>query len=321
MANSLKDLIGSIDWKKALTGPDARNAAIGAALGGAMLGGAGLMQDRDPEESKFAPVGDALMGAVLGGVAGYGIPKGVALFRDSGSLAPGNDPLKTNYLGWGAGGALAGAGVFGGSLYKTLGRARGVAAEHAKADFVNQRRMLLGRLRQARMSGDTKAIRDLERIVDVALDPNSERAASAIARYRAGALRSLLRGNVRQFMRRRELAKELLGTRNFLTRGYTGLPDLLGVAAREVQGKDSGEALGVARSLWNKLLRVKVDGPTLTHGAHYATRAPWWTLGTKVVGPRGHALARGGKYALGGTALALLAHKLLGPSASNNYKN
>lgn len=117
MANSIADMAKSVDWSKMLTNQDAKNALIGSALGGLLLGGASLMQKRDPEESRLAPVGDALMGAVLGGVAGYGIPKGLSLFADSGRLAPDSDQLSSGFGSWAkpvaglAGiGAAAGAG-------------------------------------------------------------------------------------------------------------------------------------------------------------------------------------------------------------------
>lgn len=111
MTDSLKKMLKSVDWSKMMSNGDARNALVGSALGGLMLGGASLMQDHDPEESKAAPVGDALMGALLGGAAGYGIPKGLALFRDSGTLAPDDDPLKP--YSFSKGRYAAGAGIGG----------------------------------------------------------------------------------------------------------------------------------------------------------------------------------------------------------------
>ena len=42
MANSIKDLVTSVDWKKMLSGSDARNALIGSAFGG-VFRAAGLM--------------------------------------------------------------------------------------------------------------------------------------------------------------------------------------------------------------------------------------------------------------------------------------
>ena len=120
----LKDILASVDWRKMMTGADVRNALIGSALGGLVLGGASYAADRDPEESHTAPVGDALTGALLGAVAGYGVPKGLALFRDSGSLAPDGDRLSSFRLGPLLGAGLLGGGigsaVVGGSLLKTL---------------------------------------------------------------------------------------------------------------------------------------------------------------------------------------------------------
>lgn len=93
MTETLKNMLKSVDWSKLVSSGDAKNALIGSALGGIMLGGASLAQDHDPEEGKSAPVGDALMGAILGGAAGYGIPKGLAMFRDAGHMAPDSDQL------------------------------------------------------------------------------------------------------------------------------------------------------------------------------------------------------------------------------------
>ena len=93
MTETLKNMLKSVDWSKLVSSGDAKNALVGSALGGIMLGGASLAQDHDPEEGKSAPVGDALMGALLGGAAGYGIPKGLAMFRDAGHMAPDSDQL------------------------------------------------------------------------------------------------------------------------------------------------------------------------------------------------------------------------------------
>lgn len=131
MTDSLKNLASSVDWSKMVSGADARNAVIGSALGGLLLGGAGLAAERDPEESKYAPVGDALTGALLGGVAGYAVPKGLELFRNSGTLAPDDDRLPASSTGAGAA-ALEGLGVgtaVGGGLalpaaWRALGKMR-----------------------------------------------------------------------------------------------------------------------------------------------------------------------------------------------------
>lgn len=118
MTDSLKKMLKSVDWSKLVSSGDTRNALVGSALGGLMLGGASLMQDRDPEESKAAPVGDALMGALLGGAAGYGIPKGLAMFRDAGHMAPDDDQIRagSSLAGNMATGAKWGAGAGAGLL-------------------------------------------------------------------------------------------------------------------------------------------------------------------------------------------------------------
>ena len=320
MANSIKDLVTSVDWKKMLSGSDARNALIGSVLGGALLGGAGLMQKRDPEESRLAPVGDALMGALLGGVAGYGIPKGLALFRDSGGLAPDGDTLKTNYLGWGLGGAAAGAGVFGGSLYKTLSRAKTMRLAAAQRNLPSATAMALTNMVDAARNNEPYGVRKRLQEQFAMLMTDSAGKADAeklLARYRGRALRALMRGDKQTALNNWDALRNLVKYRNANLRGYQGFRDLAAHASEETGGKAVG-ALGWLR---DKLLRTKTTGPGFTHGAHYATKAPWWTLGTKVVGPRTRMLARGGKYAAGGALLALLAHKLLGPGASNNYKN
>ena len=126
MTDSLKKMISSVDWSKMVSSDDARNALVGSALGGLMLGGASLARDRDPEESKMTPVGDALMGALLGGVSGYGIPKGLAMFSDGGHLAPGDDQLSGSGIPGAAGkGAILG-GIGGAGLleYKDLPEVR-----------------------------------------------------------------------------------------------------------------------------------------------------------------------------------------------------
>lgn len=116
-AVNLKGLIPeqlrSYNWKALAQKKDVQNALIGSALGGLILGGSSLAQDRDPEESKLAPVGDALIGALAGGAAGYGIPKGLELFAHPGTgggQAPGlGEQIRRSALwGGGVGTALAG---------------------------------------------------------------------------------------------------------------------------------------------------------------------------------------------------------------------
>lgn len=320
MANSIKDLVTSVDWKKMLSGPDARNALIGSALGAAMLGGAGLMQKRDPEESKLAPVGDALTGALLGGVAGYGIPKGLALFRDSGGLAPDGDTLKTNYLGWGLGGAAAGAGLFGGSLYKTLGRAKAIRLEAAQRDYDNATARALTEMAEADRSNASHGVkkRTREQFTMLLKDRAGKRdAEQVLARYRGRILRALKRRDLQTARNNWDALRQLINYRNEHLRGYQGFRDLLEYASEEQGGK----AVGAFGWLRDKLLRTGTTGPGFTHGAHYAVKAPWWTLGAKALGPRARALARGGRYAAGGALLAMLAHKLTGAGSADNYKN
>lgn len=319
MANSLKDLVTSVDWKKMMSGSDARNALIGSALGGALLGGAGLMQKRDPEESRFAPVGDALMGALLGGVAGYGIPKGLALFRDSGGLAPDGDTLKTNYLGWGLGGAAAGAGVFGGSLYKTLSRTATRLQHDALRNLPQVRANAAAAYSQSKAMDEPLAIQRHLKAQATMLSDDQRAAEDLLVRLRKQ-IRTVrrLKGTAATDMLRNQL-QDLKSFRSMAFRGYNGLGDLLGHAALEGR-PGTASRFPLLRSLLSRSWG-RGKSPVFTHGRIYATRAPWWTLGLKTIGPKGHALARGGKYAAGGALLAMLAHKMLGPDAVSNYKN
>ena len=321
MANSLTDLVKSVDWSKVMSGADARNALIGSALGGAVLGGMGLMQDRDPEESKFAPVGDALLGTVLGGVAGYGIPKAFALIRDSGALAPDNDQLKSNYLGYGLGGAAAGAGAFGVSLNKTLDRARVQLGRMARKNFDAKQTMAQTREAMARLHGKSKAV--IDSLADEASmwSRTPADAEAALAVHRRGIVKALREGRWSDAKAGWERFKELSDLRKRAIRGYSGglagIRELLGQASKQPINT-TNRPMGLLRSLLTG--RFRGPGSFATHGAHYVAKAPWWTLGLKTVGSGPRALARGGKYALGGAALGMLLHKMLGPSATNNYK-
>jgi len=294
------------------------------------------MQDRDPEESKYAPLGDALMGAVLGGVAGYGIPKGVALFRDSGGLAPDDDKLVPNNLAWGAGGGLAGLGLFGIPLHRTLSRAAARARADAQGGLPKTRDLVQERLDRARSSGaPQERIDHLERKLKM-LDPEGHvnRAGDVLAERRRARLVALAKLD---FKGAKGIGKEIKGLerfRNMNTRGYNKVfHDLLNRAASEPVGEvrnvEHGRPLGFVRTLlqgdtWRKgrhPFEHGLQSHFWTHGGHYARRAPWWTLGLWSVGPKGHVVARAGKYALGGTLAALLLHKAFGPSATNNYKD
>lgn len=326
MANSLKDMLSSVDWGKMLSSADTRNALVGSALGAALLGGAGLMQKRDPEESRFAPIGDALTGALLGGVAGYGLPKGLALFRNPGSLSPDGDTLKSNYLGWGLGGAAAGAGLFGASLYKTLDRASNrIMSANTAAEQAKQIDQLKDNIRIARRNGSFQDARLMEDAL-AWLDRKGGGYDRVLSRHRRLMLQLIHRGEFRGAADVYKRLSEIRGRANKIQRGYSGLSDLLLQAADEpikigpTPGDVAGKPMGLVRSLLTGKFRGKVPGAYATHGAHYARRAPWWRFWSPV-GPRGHAMARGGKYAALGLLLGLGAHKFLGPTPSDNYRN
>ena len=332
MANSIKDLVTSVDWKKMLSGSDARNALIGSALGGALLGGAGLMQERDPEESKFAPVGDALMGALLGGVAGYGIPKGLELFRDSGTLAPDDDVLKTNYLGWGLGGATAGTGLVGGALYKGLARTKKRLREGAEAGRVRQRNQLSRGERGARRLGDAAQVQDYTEKLTMIGDDRAA-ADSLLAEYRRRLWAARIGRNKAEAARLSERIRELKETRNLGFRGYRNFKGLLRHLSEESAGEPHGPLSLLTRLIPGRWRSDALPTSGFSHGAHYAPKslfglfdripASRLTRGKPVPlnSPTARLLRRGGKYAIGGAALGMLLHKLIGPGSADNYKN
>ena len=312
MANSLKDMISSVDWRKMLNSQDAKNALIGSALGGLMLGGAGLMADRDPEESRFAPVGDALAGMLLGGVAGYGIPKGLAMFRDGGSLAPDNDRLQTSRLVPGVAGGLAGAGLVGGGLYKTLdrtARSLGNKAEQLRAEnLANWERSL----RTAQQSGMPQEIIDYyRRGVDMlGKGPAGVAKANAtldalrtriwqLRRSGAAAEADRLTGNLR----------DLVGLHNTARRGYASFSDLIKEVGNRGNQLNKPSGFGGIRR-WVK---------DWTSAKHYHT-GKLMGIGPRV-GTLGRMGLRAGGYGLAGAALgSLVWPKIVGPSSHNNFK-
>lgn len=89
MRESLKKILEQVRGgiKRLANDRDVRNAAIGAGIGGLTLGGVHYLSDKDPEDSKYAPLGSALLGAVLGGTAGYAIPKAIRTMRGDGASA------------------------------------------------------------------------------------------------------------------------------------------------------------------------------------------------------------------------------------------
>lgn len=175
MTDTLKNLVTSVDWSKLMSRADTRNALVGSALGGLMLGGASMAQDRDPEESKLTPVGDALMGAVLGGVAGYGIPKGLAMFRDGGGhMAPDNDKLPTGLYGYAdsaSKGAIGGLGLMAAGhavpMYKSFLTARKIRGATARSALLHggMLNVLATRKMRPAADGKPKSIKNIFRIL------------------------------------------------------------------------------------------------------------------------------------------------------------
>lgn len=312
MPSSLKDMVQSVDWGKVFSNTDARNAAIGSALGGLMMGGAGLMAERDPEESRLAPVGDALAGALLGGVAGYGIPKGLAMFRDAGSLAPDGDNIRMNYLGAGGLGAVAGGGLFGlTSLRKTLKNEAYALAR----DAVRRRPAALARVQAALdhavRSGAPKELVDYLRLSRAMHSDDGTMARRIIDGLRGRFVAHLRRGELNEARLAWNQIRDLKNTRNMATKGYTSLRDLI---ARVGQAGDSAAPVSRLRSLvdW-KYWRSNFSNPAHYHTGKmlgFGPRLPAWVRMGK----------RTGKFAVGGALAAMLLHKMLGPSASDNFK-
>lgn len=313
MANSLKDMISSVDWRKMLSSQDAKNALIGSALGGLMLGGAGLMADRDPEESRLAPVGDALMGALFGGLAGYGIPKGLAMFRDAGSLAPDNDRLRQSssvvpaVLGGAGGVALGGAGA-----YRALRSTARSLARQAATD----RSAGYAKLRGAYDAAPTAFKPYLER--QLAMYGHDATAANKIFDDLLHRKSVLARSGQKQqaWLVGNEL-KELRALRNKVTRGYSSFGDLVRLVGVEGDKLSRPWRL-TSPSTWGqgfKMLRRDFWSPKQYHtGRTLWGRGPRLSAGVRMG-------TRAGKY---GLALALLAgglHKALaGRNSQANFK-
>jgi len=310
MANSLKDMVSSVDWSKMMSRSDARNAIIGSALGGLVLGGSSLLGERDPEESKLAPVGDALTGALLGGVAGYAVPKGLAMFRDSGSLAPDNDKLSSNY-GRAAGiGAGVGVGATGVGLVKTLRdetQRLGGLAVSKRTDAARDARRLYD---EAVRSGASAEIRNAlkNRLAMYDATEDGTRRANRILDSLRRRVRSL-RG-VDAEMAKAEL--KLLGDlRKKMTRGYTSFADLIQQVGAHGNGMPRSGML-------DAILHPRGWLKNWTSARHYHAGN---LLGIfPKVGPGVRMGLRAGKYGLLGAGGAMLLHKLLGPSTQPNYK-
>ena len=316
MANSLKDLVSSVDWSKMLSGQDARNALIGSALGGLMLGGAGMMAKRDPEESKYAPVGDALVGALLGGVAGYGIPKGLALFRDSGRLAPDDDRMSYNNLGWGLGGAAAGVGAVGLGLRKTLlrsaGHLRNVAVANRASGLANAQALYDESVR----AGDPLDIQK-DRWRRLQMHKGTEKEVDMMfAGLRRRMLTHLKNRRFDEASVIRYQLSQLRALRKQLTRGYDSFGSLL----RRVG--DVGDALPRYQGgtgAFDVLLHPKQWFRNWTSAGHYRTGP--LLGGVTMQAPSALRMGlRAGKYGAVGGALGLLAARLFGKSSHNNFK-
>lgn len=312
MANSLKDLVSSVDWSKMFSGQDARNALIGSALGGLMLGGAGMMAKRDPEESKYAPVGDALVGALLGGVAGYGIPKGLALFRDSGRLAPDDDRMSYNNLGWGLGGAAAGVGAVGIGLRKTLGD---VARTLVPSEATRAQGLATAgdRYYESVYRGDPIA-RQRAYLRRLAMHGGSdERAGKVLSGLRKRYMSYMLHRRFDEASVIRDEIRKLKLIRNTATRGYGSIGGLINEVGRTGSGVDKAGA----RAL-DFILHPRQWKENWTSSGHYDAR-PLLGLPRRFR-PAARMGLRAGKYGAVGAAAGLLLSRLFGKSSHNNFK-
>ena len=343
MPDSLKNLLTSVDWSRMASRPDVRNALVGSALGGALLGGASLMGDHDPEESKLAPVGDALTGALLGGIAGYGVPKGLELFRNSGTLAPANDQIpNSNYLGAAAKGGLLGAGTIGASIPGVYGyHALRMINAANDADRVKdwsaasaiKANKLLSRVQQDLTAGRAGSAKHymsraayqkvLQTAFDAGLFPAPDSAyGKLVASLEAAAAKTGRGSNPKAAQKMLDALKTVRRMRRY---GFTSFGDLTkniigDAAAAQNKGQRYmpprlfrdllfGQGKGVFSGRGHEYLR------TLFSGARYG--------GPGLFGkhPLARMALRAGKWGAGGAALATALHALLGPSAKDNFKN
>ena len=320
MANSvktadIKDMASSVDWRKMLSSSDAKHALIGSALGGLLLGGSSMMGEKDPEESKYAPVGDALTGALLGGIAGYGIPKGLAMFRDSGSLAPDNDRIRHDYPRAALLGAGVGAGTVGGSLLKTFRdeakHFREVAdnsraawrtaaeADHAasvaRGDAAELQEFFENRAKMYNVTEE--GTREAHRVIDN--------------------LRSSLRG--KSGMEAKEIKRQikvLKALRSRAVRGYTDLGDFFKQLGEHGEGMERG---GVLQRLARPFIHPKQWFKQFASARNYHSGRLFGRFMRLHPGVRMG--LRAGKYGAVGAGLAMLLHKLTGPGSSDNFKS
>lgn len=347
MPDTLKNLISSVDWSKLMASSDAKNALVGSVLGGLMLGGAGLAADRDPEESKYAPVGDALMGAVLGGAAGYGIPKGLALFRDSGSLAPDDDTLSDSVLGNalsnGVRGYGVGAGIVGLSAIPTYLRTRRRIEERAQLRRgTNERAARINAASPTNIadlsSPDSSARSHARRIQLKAIAHNQRGIANGVPSSDYKNTLARLEASVGYYKRVRKTADP--SVRSALDRVIAELSSDISVLENERALADRGHLDGLRglRSVWGRVGTMgRVDplpsdaGSTariahwfnrvLTDGGRYA-RTQRGNYG-RVFRPGMRLLGRmfKGKIPLAAALLAGLGGAYYGANARDNFKN
>ena len=342
MPDSLKNLLTSVDWSRMASRSDVRNALVGSALGGALLGGASLTGDHDPEESKLAPVGDALTGALLGGIAGYGIPKGLELFRNSAPLAPANDQLPdSNYLGAAAKGGLLGAGTIGASIpgiygYHALKMINAANDRTRVSEWSTANKRMIGalerRLQQDLAAGRTDSAAHVQRrlnyhtLKQLAWEAGQSRQGSDRYDTLVKGLKGVAGGSGDDAVRAQRLLKALKLTRRQRMLGFTSLRDLTQRVTDAASAAQRGGSRDIPPRLFRDLLLGEGKGlfsgkgkkylQTIFSGKRYAPVAgllssrPWLRM-----------LGRAGKWGAGGAALATALHALLGPSAKDNFKN
>ena len=317
-SSGIKDMASSVDWGKIMSRSDARNALIGTALGALVVGGASMMRDKDPEESKYAPVGDALTGAALGGLAGYGIPKGIELFADSGSLAPDDDRLEYNFPRAATVGAIGGTSAAGASILRTLSNESRRLTESvnklepgsSRTAHYNQAR---AELDAARRRGEPPAkIDSLKRklLMHDVTDEGSRRAERILDGLRRRAKRV---GGTAGDALLREYS-DLKALRMSSTRGYSSFFDLIKRVGERGDAVRSSNPKGIFHGFIHPIQWLKdINSPRHFHTGKLLRLGPR-------IGPGLRMALRGGKWGLIGAGLGMLAHWGLGPSSRDNFK-
>lgn len=310
----IKDHIRTIDWSKVVTPSDKRNAAIGATLGGLVLGGASLAREKDPEESKLTPVGDALIGALAGGAAGYGIPKGLSIFRSPGSVSPNKEVTGLDrYLPAGAKGALVGLGAFGAQTVKdTL--AAGLRVKNRVGDMLDngigqevaKRRLAYAESRlklltdkgatAARIRQASKAVLEGRARVDAFLDEKGF--TDAVRLLKRDINRAKIKRDAETLMSTKLMLKRLLANRAQLTKVTPS--KVWNELATDVDGR---EVYGSKLLDWpSTFIRNRI------RGRGYAAR-PGKGMATRALG----------KYMPVGVISSLALERFFGPGAQDNF--